>query len=155
MEQKKIKVNLNKPEVVKRFLQVVRTFLSDIDIMTENAVLDAKSIMGVYALDLSNDTYVRIISDDVEECRRFEIEYTGYLEEDIRVLKLQRARFNRARKKKELDRLIKEKEMLLNDINAMNERKIQKRSRIKNEYSKEMFEEANKFLNDINDKLFS
>lgn len=72
MEQKKIKVNLNKPEVVKRFLQVARTFLSDIDIMTESAVLDAKSIMGVYALDLSKDTYVRIISDDVEECRRFD-----------------------------------------------------------------------------------
>ena len=72
MEQKKIKVNLNKPEVVKRFLQVARTFLSEIDIMTESAVLDAKSIMGVYALDLSKDTYVRIISDDVEECRRFD-----------------------------------------------------------------------------------
>ena len=72
MEQKKIKVNLNKPEVVKRFLQVARTFLSDIDIMTESAVLDAKSIMGVYALDLSKDTYVRIICDDVEECRRFD-----------------------------------------------------------------------------------
>ena len=72
MEQKKIKVNLNKPEAVKRFLQVARTFLSDIDIMTESAVLDAKSIMGVYALDLSKDTYVRIISDDVEECRRFD-----------------------------------------------------------------------------------
>ena len=72
MEQKKIKVNLNKPEVVKRFLQVAKTFLSDIDIMTESAVLDAKSIMGVYALDLSKDTYVRIISDDVEECRRFD-----------------------------------------------------------------------------------
>lgn len=72
MEQKKIKVNLNKPEVVKRFLQVARTFLSDIDIMTESAVLDAKSIMGVYALDLSKDAYVRIISDDVEECRRFD-----------------------------------------------------------------------------------
>ena len=72
MEQKKIKVNLNKPEMVKKFLQVARTFLSDIDIMTESAVLDAKSIMGVYALDLSKDTYVRIISDDVEECRRFD-----------------------------------------------------------------------------------
>ena len=72
MEQKKIKINLNKPEVVKRFLQVARTFLSDIDIITESAVLDAKSIMGVYALDLSKDMYVRIISDDVEECRRFD-----------------------------------------------------------------------------------
>ena len=72
MEQKKIKINLNKPEVVKRFLQVARTFLFFFDIMTESAVLDAKSIMGVYALDLSKDTYVRIISDDVEECRRFD-----------------------------------------------------------------------------------
>lgn len=72
MELKKIKINLNKLETVKRFLQVARSFLSDIDIMTECAVLDAKSIMGVYALDLSKDTYVRIISDDMEECRRFD-----------------------------------------------------------------------------------
>ena len=72
MEQNKIKVNLNESEKVKNFLQVSRSFLSDIDIMTESAVLDAKSIMGVYALDLSKDTYVRIISDDVEECRKFD-----------------------------------------------------------------------------------
>ena len=72
MEQKRIKIKLDTAEKVKRFLQVARTFLSDIDIMTESAVLDAKSIMGVYALDLSKDTYVRIISDDVEECRRFD-----------------------------------------------------------------------------------
>ena len=64
MEQKKIKINLNKPEVVKRFLQVARTFLSDIDIMTESAVLDAKSIMGLFSLDLTHPLDLKIYSED-------------------------------------------------------------------------------------------
>lgn len=34
--------------------------MSDVDIMTDHAVLDAKSIMGVYALDLSEDTFLSI-----------------------------------------------------------------------------------------------
>ena len=72
MEQNKIKIKLDTADKVKKFIQIAREFASDIDIMTESAVLDAKSIMGVYALDLSKDMYVRIISDDVEECRRFD-----------------------------------------------------------------------------------
>ena len=72
MEQNKIKIKLDTAYKVKKFIQIAREFTSDIDIMTESAVLDAKSIMGVYALDLSKDMYVRIISDDVEECRRFD-----------------------------------------------------------------------------------
>lgn len=46
--------------------------MSDVDIMTDHAVLDAKSIMGVYALDLSEDTYVKLVSDNVDELRRFD-----------------------------------------------------------------------------------
>ena len=72
MEQNKIKIKLDTADKVKKFIQIAREFASDINIMTESAVLDAKSIMGVYALDLSKDMYVRIISDDVEECRRFD-----------------------------------------------------------------------------------
>lgn len=72
MEQRKIKIKLDTAEKIKRFLQVTRGFLSDIDIMTDRVVLDAKSIMGVYALNLSDDTYVRIISDNVAECRYFD-----------------------------------------------------------------------------------
>lgn len=72
MEQRKIKIKLDTAEKIKRFLQVTREFLSDIDIMTDRVVLDAKSIMGVYALNLSDDTYVRIISDNVAECRYFD-----------------------------------------------------------------------------------
>lgn len=72
MEQKKIKIKLDTAEKIKRFLQVTRGFLSDIDIMTDRAIVDAKSVLGIYALNLSDDTYVRIISDNVAECRNFD-----------------------------------------------------------------------------------
>ena len=53
-------------------MQITRSFISDIDVMTDRAIVDGKSVLGIYALNLSDDTYVRIISDDVEECRRFD-----------------------------------------------------------------------------------
>ena len=72
MEQKKIKVNLNNIGDIKKFIKVVSNFMSDVDIIADRVVLDAKSIMALYSLDLSQDVYVRIISDDVIECRNFD-----------------------------------------------------------------------------------
>lgn len=72
MDYKKIKINLNDVNRIKDFIRAVRGFESDVDIMTERAVVDAKSVLGIYGLDLTQDTYVRIISDDVNENRKFE-----------------------------------------------------------------------------------
>ena len=72
MSQKKIKIKLDTAEKIKRFLHITRGFISDVDIMTDRATVDAKSILGIYALNLSEDTYVRIISDDINECRKFD-----------------------------------------------------------------------------------
>ena len=72
MDNKKIKINLNDASKIKEFINVARSFMSDIDIMTERAVVDAKSVLGIYALNLSDDTYVRIVSDNVSECRNFD-----------------------------------------------------------------------------------
>lgn len=73
MEYKKIKINLNDIEKTKKFIQVVRGFISDVNIMTTNSKkIDAKSILGVFELSLDKDTYVEIISDNIEECRRFD-----------------------------------------------------------------------------------
>lgn len=72
MENKKIKINLKEFSKVKDFISVVRNFESDIDLMTNRAIVDAKSILGIYALDLSEDTYVRIITDNFEEEKNFE-----------------------------------------------------------------------------------
>lgn len=72
MEQRKIKINLNNIDDIKRFIKVVEKFMSDIDIVTDRVVLDAKSIMALYSLDLSQDVYVRIISNDINENRKFD-----------------------------------------------------------------------------------
>lgn len=72
MENKKIKINLKEFNKVKDFINVVRNFESDIDLMTNRAIVDAKSVLGIYALDLSEDTYVRIITDNFEEEKDFE-----------------------------------------------------------------------------------
>lgn len=71
MEQNKIKINLGTVDKVKNFINVARRFMSDIDVMTDRACIDGKSILGLYALDLSQNTYVRIISDDKEEISKF------------------------------------------------------------------------------------
>lgn len=57
MENKKIKIKLKSPERIKDFIKTVEKFKSDIDIITNRAVIDAKSIIGIFALDLNDDIY--------------------------------------------------------------------------------------------------
>ena len=70
---KRIKVNLNNVEKTKRFIRVVRGFMSDVNIMTDSKEIDAKSILGVFDLSLDKDTYVEILSDNINECKEFEV----------------------------------------------------------------------------------
>lgn len=72
MNKNFIKINLNDFSKIKRFVQIAQSFYSDIDIVKGNVCLDGKSLLGVMALDLSENVYVRIISDDVAENRRFD-----------------------------------------------------------------------------------
>ena len=46
--------------------------MSDIDVITERTVVDGKSILALLSLDLSQDIYVRIISDNIAENRNFD-----------------------------------------------------------------------------------
>lgn len=74
MENKKIKIKLKSPERIKDFIKAVEKYESDVDIMTDRVTIDAKSIIGIFALDLTSDVYVRIISNDIAERRKFEAE---------------------------------------------------------------------------------
>ncbi|WP_304431142.1 HPr family phosphocarrier protein [Romboutsia ilealis] len=78
MENKKIKIKLKSPERIKVFINIVGKFKSDVDIMTDKTIIDAKSIIGIFALDLTSDVYVRIISDDIAERRKFEAEMENF-----------------------------------------------------------------------------
>lgn len=72
MTNNAIKIRLHNADTIKKFVNVARNFVSDINIMTDHSCLDAKSIMGVYTLNLSDDTYVEIISDNISEIRMFD-----------------------------------------------------------------------------------
>lgn len=64
-------LNLNTLEKVKKFTNVVNGFNSDIDIIRDRYIIDAKSVIGIYTIDLTKPVTVRIISDDKAEIARF------------------------------------------------------------------------------------
>lgn len=67
----KITINLNNFNKIKKFNQSVSTFESDIDLVKGRYVIDAKSTIGIFTLDLSMPVDVVIHSDDEEEIKRF------------------------------------------------------------------------------------
>jgi len=50
---KSITISLNSIEKVKEFVNVINTFDGDFDLVSERYVIDAKSIMGIFSLDIS------------------------------------------------------------------------------------------------------
>lgn len=57
---KKIKVNINSVDKVKEFVNVLNTLEGDYDLITDRYVVDAKSIMGIFSLDISKDIELAI-----------------------------------------------------------------------------------------------
>lgn len=65
-------VKLNKIVSIKDFIKMTSGFESNIDVVSGKYIVDAKSIMGLFSLDLSNPVEVIIHSDDnEEELKRF------------------------------------------------------------------------------------
>lgn len=64
-------LKLNDFEKAKQFTTVANKFNSDIDILRDRYVIDAKSTLGIYTIDLSKPVTIRIISDDSAEIARF------------------------------------------------------------------------------------
>lgn len=50
---KTVKINLNSIDKVKSFVNDVTKFDSDFDLVSGRYVIDAKSIMGIFSLDIS------------------------------------------------------------------------------------------------------
>lgn len=62
---------LNDFSKIKYFNNIVSRFISDVDIVKGRYVIDAKSTMGIFTLDLSQPVDVIIHSEDDEEITRF------------------------------------------------------------------------------------
>ena len=67
----KITVTLNDFIKIKNFSSEVVKFESDIDLVKGRYIIDAKSTIGIFTLDLSSPVDVVIHSDDEDEIRRF------------------------------------------------------------------------------------
>ena len=65
---KTVKISLNSIDKVKVFVNEISKFDCDFDLVSGRYVIDAKSIMGIFSLDLSKPIDLNIHADDnVEE----------------------------------------------------------------------------------------
>lgn len=64
---KTVKVRLSSIEAVRDFVEAVRKYDSEIDLSSGRYVVDAKSIMGIFSLDLMNPITLTIHNDDCDD----------------------------------------------------------------------------------------
>ena len=61
---KTVKITLNSIDKVKAFVNDVSKFTTDFDLVSGRYVIDAKSIMGIFSLDLSKPIDLNIHDDE-------------------------------------------------------------------------------------------
>ena len=64
---KSVTLNLDTAESVKHFVNVVNKFDYDMDLRSGRHVVDAKSILGIFSLDLSKPLTVEIHADKCDD----------------------------------------------------------------------------------------
>ena len=71
MDKNTCVIKLNTIEKVKDFVSRVSTFDCDVDILYGRYIIDGKSLMSIFSLDLMNSLKVVIHTDDYDELKRF------------------------------------------------------------------------------------
>lgn len=61
-----VNISLNSIDKVKSFVNEITKFDTDFDLISGRYVIDAKSIMGIFSLDLSKPIELNIHSDNAE-----------------------------------------------------------------------------------------
>lgn len=64
-------VSLNTINKVKKFSNIANKFDCDIDVLQGKYIVDGRSIMGIFSLNLTETVTVEIESDDKKEIDRF------------------------------------------------------------------------------------
>ena len=64
---KTVQISLNSIDKVKSFVNDLTKFNTDFDLVSGRYVVDAKSIMGIFSLDLSKPIDLNIQADEGEE----------------------------------------------------------------------------------------
>ncbi|MDE6625672.1 MAG: HPr family phosphocarrier protein [Lachnospiraceae bacterium] len=71
---KSVKISLNSIDKVKSFVNDIATFDAEFDLVSGRYVIDAKSIMGIFSLDISQpiDLNIHTEGDDTEILKALE-----------------------------------------------------------------------------------
>ena len=64
MKMKTVKICLNSIDKVKSFVNEISKFSNDFDLVSGRYVIDAKSIMGIFSLDLSKPIDLNIHAEE-------------------------------------------------------------------------------------------
>ena len=64
---KSVKISLHMAQKVKDFVRIVQDYPYEIDLKSDKYVVDAKSILGIFSLDLSKPLVVEIHSDNCDD----------------------------------------------------------------------------------------
>lgn len=72
-------VIVNTVDRVKEFVKIVEKIKCDVDIVYGRYIIDAKSIMGIFSLDLSKKLMVRVHSTDTKECDEIKAKLDSFL----------------------------------------------------------------------------
>lgn len=61
-----VKILLNTVEKIKKFVGIISTFECNFDLVSGRYVIDAKSIMGIFSMDVSKPIHLIIHTNDVD-----------------------------------------------------------------------------------------
>lgn len=64
---KTVNIKLSLAENVKNFVNIVNKYPYEIDLRSGRHVVDAKSILGIFSLDLSKPVIVEVYNDDCDD----------------------------------------------------------------------------------------
>lgn len=64
---KSVNIKLSLAENVKSFVNIVNRYPYDVDLRAGRHVVDAKSILGIFSLDLSKPITLDVYSDDCDD----------------------------------------------------------------------------------------
>lgn len=76
---KKVSVNLNDSTLIKAFVNIINKYPFDIDLRSGRYLVDAKSILGIFSLDLSKPIDLEILSDDADEINKLLEEIKSFI----------------------------------------------------------------------------
>ncbi len=64
---KSVNINLNLAETVKKFVNITARYDYEMALHSGKYIVDAKSILGIFSLDLGNPLVLEVFSDDCDD----------------------------------------------------------------------------------------